>query len=109
RPQRVAQGVAVGGVGHETAQRAKSGQHGPFGGTVRFEVQIFANAFRIRSGVNGIDVTRAPIGASASLIAFITAPGAPAVPASPTPLAPSCDCSVGVSTCAQMMSGISAL
>ena len=61
----------------------------------------------MRSGVNGCAVTRAPNGASASLIAFITAPGAPAVPASPAPFAPSCDCLVGVSTCAQMMSGIS--
>jgi hypothetical protein len=63
----------------------------------------------MRSGVNGMRVTRAPNGMSASLIAFITAPGAPAVPASPTPFAPSCDCFVGVSTCAQTMSGISPL
>src|SRR5882762_2602789 len=34
------------------------------------------NAFRIRCGVNGIAVTRAPSGASASLMAFITAAGA---------------------------------
>jgi hypothetical protein len=51
--------------------------------------------------------TRAFSGASASLMAFITAPGAPAVPASPTPLAPSSYCFVGVSTWPQTMSGIS--
>ena len=56
------------------------------------------SALRIRSGVNGCTVTRAPSGAGASLIAFITAAGAPAVPASPAPFAPSCDCLVGVST-----------
>src|SRR5438128_2610520 len=55
------------------------------------------NAFKILSGVKGIRVTRALKGMSASLMAFITAAGAPAVPASPTPLAPSCDCLVGVS------------
>src|SRR5947207_6918663 len=70
-------------------------------------LQTFLSALRIRSGVNGICVTRALSGASASLMAFMIAPGAPAVPASPTPLAPSCDCRVGVSTCAQKMSGIS--
>src|SRR6185369_3243422 len=69
----------------------------------------FFSARRIFSGVNGMAVTRALSGISASLIAFMTAPGAPAVPASPTPLAPSCDCMVGVSTWAQMMSGISPL
>src|SRR6185503_14057661 len=69
--------------------------------------RTFPSAFRILSGVNGIAVTRALSGSSASLMAFITAPGAPAVPASPTPFAPSCDCLVGVSTCAQTMSGIS--
>src|SRR5207249_1651365 len=42
------------------------------------------SAFRIRCGVKGIAVTRAPSGASASLIAFMTAAGAPAVPASST-------------------------
>ena len=41
-------------------------------------------------------LTRAEKGDKASLIAFITAAGAPAVPASPTPFAPSCDCLVGV-------------
>src|SRR3989442_1977325 len=67
------------------------------------------SAFRIRCGVKGIAVTRAPSDVSASLIAFMTAAGAPAVPASPTPLAPSCDCLVGVSRCAQTMSHISPL
>src|SRR2546425_9869460 len=67
------------------------------------------NAFRIRCGVKGIAVTRAPSGASASLIAFITAAGAPAVPASPTPFAPSCDCLVGVSRRAHPMSHTSPL
>src|SRR5207247_10919326 len=67
------------------------------------------SAFMTRCGVKGIAVTRAPSGASASLIAFMTAAGAPAVPASPTPLAPSCDCLVGVSRCAQTMSHISPL
>src|SRR5262249_9464252 len=71
--------------------------------------QTFFSALRILSGVNGIAVTRAPSGASASLTAFMTAPGAPAVPASPMPFAPSCDCRVGVSTWAQTMSGISPL
>src|SRR3989441_11557543 len=67
------------------------------------------SAFRIRCGVKGIAVTRAPSGASASLIAFMTAAGAPAGPASPTPLAPSCDSFVGVSRCAQPESHISPL
>jgi hypothetical protein len=42
-------------------------------------------------------------------MAFITAAGAPAVPASPAPLAPSWLLRVGVCTCATSMSGISAL
>src|SRR5688572_29655364 len=71
--------------------------------------QTFFNALRILSGVKGIAVTRAFRGSNASLTAFITAAGAPAVPASPMPFAPSCDCMVGVSTCAQTMSGISPL
>src|SRR5207245_11276389 len=50
------------------------------------------SAFRIRCGAKGIAVTRAPSGAGASLIAFTTAARAPAVPASPTPFAPSSDC-----------------
>src|SRR5207342_139364 len=45
-------------------------------------------AFRILSGVNGMAVTRAFRGRSASFTAFMIAPGAPAVPASPTPFAP---------------------
>src|SRR5947207_15664747 len=67
------------------------------------------SAFRIRCGVKGIAVTRAPSGASASLIAFMTAVGAPAVPASPAPLAAGCDCLVGVSRWAQTRSHISLL
>ena len=43
-----------------------------------------------RPGVNGMSVSGlAPSGRSASLMAFMTQPGAPAVPASPAPLAPS--------------------
>lgn len=52
----------------------------------------------IFSGVMGCELTRAPKGASASLIAFITAAGAPATPASPAPFAPSCELRVGVCT-----------
>ena len=65
------------------------------------------SARRIFSGVKGCENTAAPSGRSASLMAFITAPGAPAVPASPAPLAPSCELAVGVSTWATTMSGIS--
>ena len=65
------------------------------------------SARRIFSGVIGCDDTRAPNGASASLMAFITAPGAPAVPASPAPLAQSCELRVGDYTCETTMSGIS--
>ena len=65
------------------------------------------SARRIFSGVNGCENTAAPNGRSASLMAFITAPGAPAVPASPAPLAPSFELAVGVCTWATTMSGIS--
>ncbi len=37
----------------------------------------------------GCELTRTPNGANASLMAFITVPGAPVVPALPAPLAPS--------------------
>src|SRR5262249_45431419 len=70
---------------------------------------IRPSACRMRCGVNGISVSgRAPSGRSASLMAFITAPGAPAVPASPAPLAPNSESAVGVTTCPTSMSGISA-
>ena len=65
------------------------------------------SARRIFSGVNGCENTAALSGRSASLMAFITAPGAPAVPASPAPLAPSFELAVGVCTWATTMSGIS--
>src|SRR4051812_2416204 len=79
---------------------------GDGGGDARV-FHIRDKALRIFSGVKGMLFTRTPKGDKASLMAFITAAGAPAVPASPTPFAPSCDCSVGVSTWAQTMSGIS--
>ena len=47
----------------------------------------------------------APSGLSASLMAFMIAAGAPAVPASPAPLAPSSEVEVGVSIWAMVMSG----
>jgi hypothetical protein len=62
----------------------------------------------MRSGVNGCANTLAPSGRSASLMAFMMAAGAPAVPASPAPFAPSRDYLVGVSTWPTSMSGISA-
>src|SRR5262245_52185472 len=70
--------------------------------------QILASAVKITSGVIGCVVTRAPKGRNASLTAFMTTAGAAPVPDSPTPLAPSRDAEVGVSTCATSMSGISA-
>ena len=61
--------------------------------------QILPSARKILSGVNGMSVSAAaPNGRSASLMAFITQPGAPAVPASPAPLAPSYESAVGVTT-----------
>jgi len=53
-------------------------------------------------------VTLAPSGRSASFTAFMIAAGAPPVPASPAPFAPSMEVFVGVCTCAHSMSGISA-
>lgn len=64
----------------------------------RLRGQTLPSASRMRCGVNGIALTLAPSGASASLMAFITAPGAPAVPASPAPFAPISDSRVGVTT-----------
>ncbi len=58
----------------------------------------FPSACKIFSGVIRGELTRTPNGASASLMAFITAPGAPgapAVPASPAPSAPSMEVGVG--------------
>ena len=63
-----------------------------------FRTYILSSAFSTLCGVNGISVTRPPKGNNASLIAFITAPGAPAVPASPTPLAPNSEVFVFDST-----------
>src|SRR5215813_9166217 len=75
----------------------------------RADSPIRPNACKIRPGVNGMCVSGvAPSGRSASLIAFMTAPGAPAVPASPAPLAPSSESAVGVTTWPTSMSGISA-
>src|SRR5262249_59210550 len=55
----------------------------------RVDSLIRPNACKIRPGVNGMCVSGlAPSGRSASLMAFMTAPGAPAVPASPAPLSP---------------------
>jgi len=69
----------------------------------------FPSARRILSGVNGMSVRGfAPSGRSASLIAFMMDAGAPAVPASPAPLAPSSLSAVGETTCPHSMSGISA-
>ena len=65
------------------------------------------SARNIFSGVNGCENSAASSGRNASLMAFITAPGAPAVPASPAPLAPSFELAVGVCTWATTMSGIS--
>src|SRR5882762_5151998 len=96
-------------VGEQHAVRDEARRPVRDGGGNPRVLHTLPNAFRIRSGVKGIAVTRAPSGASASLMAFITAAGAPAVPASPTPFAPSCDCLVGVSRCAQTMSHISPL
>src|SRR6267378_3531073 len=93
-------------VGEQHAVRDEARRPVRDGGGNPGVLHTLPNAFRIRSGVKGIAVTRAPSGASASLMAFITAAGAPAVP---TPLAPSCDCLVGVSRCAQTMSHISPL
>ena len=45
--------------------------------------QTLPSARNTRCGVKGCAVTLAPNGAKASLMAFITQPGAPAVPASP--------------------------
>src|SRR5207245_2435585 len=49
-----------------------------------------------------------PGGRSASVTAYMIAPGAPAVPASPAPFAPSSESPVGVTTWPTSMSGISA-
>src|SRR5262249_21536450 len=66
------------------------------------------SAASTRSGVIGICVIgAAPSGRSASLIAFMTQPGAPAVPASPAPLAPSSESAVGFPPWQICMSGIS--
>src|SRR5262249_10000135 len=55
----------------------------------RVDSLIRPSACKIRPGVNGMCVSGlAPSGRSASLMAFMTAPGAPAGPASPPPLAP---------------------
>lgn len=64
-------------------------------------------ALQTRSGVAGMSKCRIPSGASASLIAFIAAPRAPTVPASPTPFAPSGFTAVGTSRVASRNSGYS--
>ena len=80
-----------------------------FGGCMDSMSQApLASARSTVSGVIGWLVTFAPSGRSASFTAFITAAGAPPVPASPAPFAPSMDVFVGVCTCAVTMSGISA-
>ena len=50
---------------------------------------------------------RSPSGRNASLTAFMMQAGAPAVPASPAPLAPSSELAVGVTTWPISMLGIS--
>src|SRR5581483_5985167 len=66
------------------------------------------SACKMRYGVNGISHSGiAPSGRSASLMAFITEPGAPAVPASPAPLAPNSESAVGETMCPTSISGIS--
>src|SRR6202008_4786940 len=92
------------GVGFRTAGVAYLISHIPYPIS---GFQTFPSARRTRSGVKGWAVTRALNGERASLIAFMTAPGAPAVPASPAPFAPSSEVVVGVETCATTMSGIS--
>src|SRR2546428_259233 len=73
----------------------------------RFHRLIFPSARRTTRGVMGVSATLAPSGASASFTALRTAAGAPTTPDSPTPLAPSGDMRVGVSTWPQTISGIS--
>ena len=66
------------------------------GGGGRRAEPSWPSAGGVRPGVAGWRAVRAPGGARGSLIAFIPAPGAPAVPASPTPFAPSGLTGVGV-------------
>ena len=68
------------------------------GGPAGKNVQIFPGERRIFSGVNG---------ASASLLAFITASAVPAVPAFPAHFASSSNVIVDVTTYPILMSGIS--
>ncbi len=67
-----------------------------------------STARKTRSGVIGCSDSFASNGLSASLIAFMSAAGAPPVPASPAPLAPNNEVRLGVSICSTTMSGISA-
>lgn len=62
-------------------------------------------AFSTTSGVMGWVVTRALKGARASLMAFSTAAGAPATPASPAPLKLPSENAVRVSTAAPCPQG----
>src|SRR4051794_12821279 len=67
----------------------------------------FPSARKIFPGVNGMSVSGcAPSGRSASLIAFMTQAGAPAVPASPAPLAPSSLSAVGDTQWPHSIAGI---
>ena len=66
--------------------------------TQPFTPERVLQACKTRSGVKGWVLTFAPKGAIASLIAFMMAAGAPAVPASPAPFAPSSELRVGVCT-----------
>ena len=68
------------------------------GGTISGP-QTCPSARSTSSGVIGTSVMLAPNGASASLTAFITQAAAPAVPASPAPLAPNSESTVGVQRC----------
>src|SRR5262249_47429775 len=64
-------------------------------------------AARMRWGVAGISLISAPNGASASLMALMTAAGAPIAPPSPTPFARVIDASLTVSRCRSSIGGIS--
>jgi hypothetical protein len=63
------------------------------------------SACQIRAGENGICGGALPVGRKASVIALISAAGAPVVAASPTPFAPSGFIGLGVSVCDSVSGG----
>src|SRR5262249_56066224 len=69
-------------------------------------VETLPSAARMRSGVKGCANTLAPNGFSASLMAFMTAAGAPAVAAPPPPLGPGRESFCGVSAGPTPLSGL---